>query len=176
MVDIEQYRRAIGLFCPGSPRRLKFIPNSNARCGRFSSSVFGSTVIIVSLAAFVSILLILIELNPGPACSSRGDLRSAVQSKVKLLKLNQDIVEIASHRFFLQACSELQVVPRGLRCHLNLSSRKTSDRLREKFNSVNTAFSLDIVRHIIEDYNRLLHSLTTEYNDKLVKLRSVVPR
>ena len=175
MVGIEQYRRTIGLFSPGAPRRLKLIPSSNVGVRRFSSSVFGSLVIIVSLAAFVSILLLLIESNPGPASSSHGGLKSTVQSKVKLLKLNQDIVEIASHRFFLEACAELEVVPRGLRCHLNLSSRKTSESLRKKFNQLNTAFSLQIVQHIIQDYNQLLHSLTTECNGMLAQLRTIVP-
>ena len=94
--------------------------------------------------------------------------------KGHLIKLNKDIVEISSHRFFLAVCSDLKVVPRGLKCHVNLSTRKASDQLKNDFSQLNESFSLAVVDRIIQHYNEILHSLTAEYRDTMVKLGSSV--
>ena len=66
-----------------------------------------------------------------------------------ICKIGADIVEICSHRFYLQTCKELQLTPRGLESNVHLSTRKPSPNLKNLFKDLSTSYSNAIVDLII---------------------------
>ena len=131
--------------------------------------------VVVALVCTMQAMDPSIESNPGPRGlkPARHTLTPLDAKYEELCKVSTDIVEICSHRFFLQTCKELQLAPRSLQSSVHLSSRKASPKLKELFKELGKSYSNDIIDLIIQDYNHTLRLLLEEQDHLMVSLREL---
>ena len=136
MIDVAQYRMRIGAFLFNG----KGLQRMNHRVLSNKVSSFVTLVVVSALLFSLQAMDPSIEWNPGPrnsASSIKHPSSSLIEKHFNdLIKIDADIVEISSHRFFLTACKTLGIVPRGLQSNVHLSSRKAivkSKRAFQKF-------------------------------------------
>ena len=94
---------------------------------------------------------------------ARGPFPQSSKLEKSMKNTLMDITRISSHKFFLQSCLELKVVPRGLLRKVPMATCKPNKDLLKLFDDINRGFSFSLMEAIMTHYDQLLSELTESY-------------
>ena len=170
MDDLENYRQRIGLFSSASTSMSGAYFKMAPLREKFSYLV--CFLITISLATAAQISDPSIELNPGPTDNDNVDLK-------KLYKdcriIDSDITRICSHRYFLQICSQIEIIPKGMMPNISISACKPNEDLIAALNSLSKEMTLEQMKILLQHYDSQLQDLVKERQKCYQSLRESCP-
>ena len=159
MVDIMQYRAAIGKFSQHSRRRR--IPHS----GRQKESTILTLIVLISLALWTVQNYPGIEKNPGPgpAAGSMPAMSDEERSSFKSIRsTNRSIAQAASQRYYLSVCKDKSLIPRGYRVKDTVVTPNPTPALLEEHAQLSKRRAFEKMDIDIEHNNKILPELITK--------------
>ena len=181
MIDLQSYRLRIGTYQPQSYNTSRKVMSQDSGCklrpmGAQPHSFDLRFWILLACAFVVLIILICIELNPGP-CQPTPFVYRSEDEKTSFLhvkSLELFFVKCASHLSFLQYCRSKGAVPSGLLTALPVSAAKPDSELSKKVDELQHSVSISSMDIIIDHYaNRAIPLLIKDISvakDKLLSL------
>ena len=171
MIDLATYRSRIGTFIPTTSRM-----KGNSQVGGYSASALFLLAIFLATATTALALETdpSIEKNPGP---SQQTFKETITKKEKVYTqkiecLNHKIAKIASHRYFLQRCMELDITPTGYEHNQSVATASSTTELVEKHKALKEAYIKDRIQNDIIHYDCELPGKVIERDNLYLQLET----
>ncbi len=129
-------------------------------------------LLVIGLRVFCSQVDPSIEVNPGPSPTTNvifqtNDERTCFNAARNVLT---NIAKATSHRYFLQFCKSLDIIPRVLSTDTTFSVLKPSAETQQLLQQVRRSSHKEELNILIEHLNNVLPSLMTDKVQRLAKL------